>query len=152
MVPGRVAEGPADERGEVEAPVLVQEVQRAGACVGVVDVGVGGRRGEGGGAGGAGGRDEGEAEQVRGVPDGLGGGRGRQPGPEAAFGVGPDVWVGGFGAEEPGFARDEEELEDRGAGGEVEGVVCEEGCSGGGEGVGDDGGSGRGGGCGRAAQ
>ena len=117
---GAVAEGPADEGGEVDGPLFVEEMKRRGVgSVGAVACTVG---------------REGEAQGVRGVPDGLWSARGGGPGSELELGVVPEVGVGHFGAEEPGFAGDEEEVVDRGEGGEMQGVVGEEGFAGGVEG------------------
>lgn len=68
---------------------------------------------------------------MRGVPDGLWSGGGGGPGAEVELGGVPVAVVGGFGAEEPGFAGDEQEAADGGERGEVQGVVGEEGFAGG---------------------
>ena len=86
--------------------------------IGVVDIGIGIGIGIG--------ISQRETKQVSGMPDGLRGRRSGKPSSESAFGVGPEMGVGGFGAEEPGLAGHEEEVVDRGEGGEVEGVVGEE--------------------------
>lgn len=80
------------------------------------------------------------------MPDCLRGSRGGQPGAEVAFGGGPGAGVGLFGAEKPGLAGHEEEVAERGEGGEVEGVVGEQDFGGGGEGGGGGGEGGGGGG------
>ena len=67
----------------------------------------------------------GEPQQMRGVPDRFCRFRAIDPGAELRSCVGPDVLFCDFGAEEPGFARDEEEVLDRGERGELEGVLCE---------------------------
>ena len=67
----------------------------------------------------------GEPQQMCGVPDRFCRFRAIDPGAEVLSCVVPDVLFCDFGAEEPGFARDDEEVLDWGECGELEGVVCE---------------------------